>query len=125
MKFANRQAIKPHLVQMASFMRMSHWHFMIDEEAPEEEEVFAQIKPWFGQSSATLRFSDRFLEADTPDQAYTLIHELLHAQMAHADELVREELSKDRHDAWSLATEYAIDQMARTLVIYAPKMEAT
>jgi hypothetical protein len=125
MKFTSRQAIKPHLDQMASFMRMSHWKFVIDDDSPEEEEVFAQIKPWFGQFSATLRFADRFLEAETSDQAYTLIHELLHAQMAHADELVREELSKDRHDAWSLATEYAIDQLARTLVDYAPKMEAT
>ena len=107
-----RKAWLPYFNALAARMRLAAWGFVIADEPPPSETAMASIICWYGRFGATIRLSEMFLDTTDEDQRYICVHELVHCYQAHADQLVDDELSADRKDAWSLAAEYGVDAAA-------------
>ena len=115
-----RKAWLPYFEALAARMRLSAWGLVIADEAPPSETAMASITCWYGRFGATVRLSDMFLDTTDEDQRYICVHELVHCYQAQADQLVTDELSADRKDAWSLAAEYGVDAAAQTIAQFMP-----
>ena len=114
-----RLDFQPYVNAIASRMRLGHWRLEILDEEPENKTAIASIDPWHGRCAAYIRFADSFLKDTPEDQRYTVVHELVHCHLAHADALVRDELAPATETAWVLAQEHGVDQIAMTI---APSM---
>jgi hypothetical protein len=115
-----RKAWLPYFEALAARMRLGGWGFVISDDPPPSDAALATIVCWYGRFGATLRLSEMFLDTTDEDQRYICVHELVHCYQAHADQLIDDELSADRKDAWSLAAEYGVDAAASTIAPFMP-----
>ena len=111
-----RQQWQPYFDHLAGLLHLGHWKIRVHPiEKPCNDDAAADVLCHSPRYGATIRLSDFFLEAEQEEQRYIATHELIHVNYAHGDMIVEGNLAGATADAWSIANEFSVDNLAQAI----------
>jgi hypothetical protein len=82
----HRDVIESYLTYLQRVLRLQDWTVDVDWSTPAKD-AYATITPLGDSKHATVRFSEKFMEASVALRQQTLVHEMLHCHVFALEEL--------------------------------------
>jgi hypothetical protein len=115
---SRRQRWLPYVRSIADLLALKDWRIVIYESKPDGVASIAEVEAVYGRKLATICLVDRHFDHDRVEQRHTIVHELVHCQIAPYVKAV--ERRTDNDSDLHMLMEYAVDGLADAIAPLVP-----